>query len=133
MYAIILIVGDNVFENLTREIILLSVIPVALIVLIDLIVLIIRKREKNNFKFNYFVKVSLIIASAIVLPLIGGYTIWVILSYIERGILSKNIWYVSLIIFLWICLFVLLIWVYLKTIRELKEDENMKEEVENEQ
>ena len=92
------------FDNLTKEIIYLSLIPVVIILLIDLIAFLFKKKKDDNFKFNYFIKVSLIIANAIVLPLIGGYTIWVILSYIKRGILLKNIWYVALIVFLWMIL-----------------------------
>ncbi len=110
------------FDNLTKEIIYLSVIPVILIILVDIIVFIMKRRKEDHFKFNYFIKVSLIIAIAIVLPLIGGYDIWLILSYLERGILENNIGYVALIIFLWIALLILLIWIYLKTVKEIKED-----------
>lgn len=109
------------FDNLTKEIILLSMVPVILIILIDLIVFIVTRKKKNNFRFNYFIKVSLIIAIAFVLPLIGGYTIWVISNFISRSILSKNIWYTGLLIFLWACLIVLLLWVYLKSLREFNE------------
>ena len=109
------------FDNLTKEIILLSMVPVILIILIDLIVFIVARKKKNNFRFNYFIKVSLIIAIAFVLPLIGGYTIWVISNFISRSILSKNIWYTGLLIFLWACLIVLLLWVYLKSLREFNE------------
>ena len=109
------------FDNLTKEIILLSMVPVILIILIDLIVFIVARKKKNNFRFNYFIKVSLIIAIAFVLPLIGGYTIWVISNFVSRSILSKNIWYTGLLIFLWACLIVLLLWVYLKSLREFNE------------
>ena len=116
------------FDNLTREIILFSVIPVVLVVLIDLIAFIIMRKREKKFRFNYFIKVSLIIANAFVLPLIGGYTIWVILGMAESKTIGDNLWYIALLIFLWIILFVLLIWVYLKAIRELKTDEEIEQE-----
>ena len=121
------------FSNLTKEIILYSVIPVIVIILIDLIALLVMQKKEKKYRFNYFIKVSLIVANAIVLPLIGGYDIWIIESYLKKGIIESNIWYIALIIFLWICLFVLLIWVYLKSIREIKEDEQDKKELEKEE
>ena len=115
------------FENLTREIILFSVIPVVLIILVDLIAFLIIRKKKEHIRFNYFLKISMIIANAFVLPLIGGYTIWVIQGFINRNILGNNLWYAALLIFLWIALFILLLWVYWKTIRELRYDDENKE------
>ncbi len=120
------------FDNLTKEIILLSVIPVAIILIVDFIALILKRKDNEKFKYNYFIKVSLIIAIAFVLPLIGGYDIWLIISYKERDILTENIWYIGLIIFLWLMLLILLIWTYLKTMKEIKEDNKEKEKMENE-
>lgn len=114
------------FNNLPMEIIWLSVIPVIIIVLIDLIAFILMRKKDKSFRFNYLIKVSLLMACSFVLPLIGGYTIWVILKYIKENVLHNNILYVALLIFLWICLFILFIWIYMKTKRELKEDDDRK-------
>ncbi len=125
------------FDNLTREIIFLSVVPVAVILLADLIAFIVlRKKEKQKFRFNYFIKISIILAIGFVLPLIIGYTIWVIVSFSTKKILYDNILYVTLLIFLSLCLFVLLIWIYLKSIKymdshdELEVEEHPEEESE---
>ena len=112
-------------DNLTREIVLYSLVPVVIIVIIDFIAyFVMRKKEENErFSFNYFIKVSLIIAISFVISLIGGYDIWLIGNYIRRGILSNNIWYVALIVFLWVALLTLLIWLYLKSLKEFKEEQ----------
>lgn len=117
------------FNNIPKEIIWLSMFPVVLILLIDLISLLIMRKKDKNFKFNYLIKISLLIANAFVLPLIGGYTIWIILKFINDGTLANNILYTALLIFLWIILLVLFIWVYMKARRELNEDEQEKEYV----
>lgn len=107
------------FSNLTKEIILYSMIPVIVIVLIDLLLLLLKKKktEVQKFKFNYLIEVSLILAVSLVLPLITGYTIWVIESFWKRNILFNNYLYVLLIIFLSLCLLTLIIWTYLKLLR----------------
>lgn len=120
------------FNNLTREIISLAVIPVIVILIVDLFFVLIFRNKDESFRYNYFIKISLILAIAIVLPLITGYTIWIITSFLERNIFSSNLWYIGLLIFLTICLLVLLIWVYLKSLRRLiydSIDDEKKEEL----
>lgn len=126
------------FDNLTKEIIFLSVVPVAVILLADLIAFIfLRSKENQKFRFNYFIKISIILAISFVLPLIIGYTLWVIVSFSAKKILYDNIMYIALLIFLSLCLFVLLIWIYLKSIKYMNshnelevEEENVQEETE---
>ena len=107
------------FNSLTKEIILYSLIPVVVIVLLDLLLLIIMKRRDDNekFRFSYLIQISLIVAIAFVLPLIVGYTAWVIESFWRREILFSNFAYVGLIAFLSLCLLTLIIWTYLKLLR----------------
>lgn len=111
------------FNNLPKEIIWFSMIPVIIILVIDLIAFLLIRKKDKGFRFNYLIKISLLVANSFVLPLIGGYTIWIILKFINEGILLDKILYVALLIFLWITLLVLFIWVYMKARRELKEDE----------
>ncbi len=120
------------FDNLPKEVILFSMIPVIVIVVVDLIAFLFMIKKEKGFKFNYFIKISLLVANAFVLPLIGGYTIWTILKFINKGVLENNILYVALLIFLWIVLFILFIWVYMKARRELKSDEQLEVEENNE-
>ena len=119
------------FENLTKEIILLSLIPVVVIALIDIVAFFIMKKKYRNYRFNYFFKISAIIAISFVLPLIAGYTVWVIKSFSEKGIIGNNIWYILLIIFLWIFLLIILINLYRKTLLNANEDEKIDKIVEN--
>ncbi len=116
------------FNNLTKEIIALAVIPVIVILIVDLIFVLVFRNKNESFRYNYLIKISLIIAIAIVLPLITGYTIWVIESFTNRGILMDNMWYIILIIFLTLALLVLLIWIYLKSLRNLIYEEIDEEE-----
>ena len=125
------IVGDvKMFENLTTEIILLSLVPVVIIGIIDLVAFLIMKKKYRNYRFNYFFKLSSIIAISFVLPLIAGYTIWVVEKFIDKGIVGSNILYLILIFFLWILLFILLIALYRKTIKNANEDEKIDKIVE---
>lgn len=107
------------FSDLTKEIILYSMIPVVVIVLIDLLLLLLMKKKKDEerFRFNYLIEISLIVANSLVLPLITGYTIWIIESFWKRGIFFNNFAYILLIIFLSLCLLALIIWTYLKLLR----------------
>ena len=116
------------FNNLTKEIICLSMIPVIIIVVIDLIAFLVMRKKEKSYRFNYLIKISLLIANAFVLPLIGGYTIWIIMKFNSEGVLLNNILYVALLVFLWIVLLTLFIWVYMKTTRELNEDREENEE-----
>ena len=119
------------FSNLTREIILYSMIPVIVIVLIDLLLLVVMKKKEDydKFKFNYLIEFSLILANAFVLPLITGYTIWVIESFWKRGIFFNNFAYIVLIIFLSLCLLTLIIWTYLKLLRLTGNDDIKNDDV----
>ena len=110
------------FDNLTTEIILLAVVPVVIIGIIDLIAFFIIKRKYRNYRFNYFFKLSSIIAISFVLPLIAGYTIWVITTFQKRSLLGSHLLYLLLIIFLWIFLFILLAVLYKKTKENALED-----------
>lgn len=116
------------FNNLTKEIIYLSMIPVVVIVVIDLIAFLIMRKKEKSYRFNYLIKISLLIANSFVLPLIGGYTIWIIMRYYSKGILMNNILYIALLVFLWVVLLTLFIWIYMKTNRELIEDEELNED-----
>ena len=113
------------FSNLSKEIILYSMIPVAIIVLIDLIlfVLIQKKNETQKLRFSYLIEISIILAISIVIPLITGYTIWVIESFWKREILFSSFMYVALLIFLSMCMLILIIWTYLKLLRLIGMDD----------
>ena len=115
------------FRNLPKEIIFYSMIPFILIVLFDIILFFtIRKKEidnetkeediKKNFNYHYLMKLSMMIGIGFVLPLICGYTWWVIESFLRREIFFDNFAYIVLIIFLSLCLLTLIIWIYLKSL-----------------
>lgn len=120
------------FKNLPKEIIWYSMLPFILIVLFDVILFItIRKKEsgtreediKKNFNYHYLMKLSMMIGIAFVLPLICGYTWWVIESFLAREIFFDNFTYIVLIIFLCVCLLTLIIWIYLKALDLTKNNE----------
>lgn len=113
------------FGSITTEILLLSLLPVIIIGIIDLIALLVLKKKYRNYRFNYFFELTTIFAIGLVLPLIVGYTIWIIKTFSERGIVSSNIWYVVLLIFLSLFLFVMLIILFCKTLKNAKEDEKI--------
>ena len=116
--------------NLTTEIILLSLVPVVIIGIIDLVAFFVMKKKYRNYRFNYFFKLSSIIAISFVLPLIAGYTIWIFTTFNKRSILGNNIPYLLLIVFLWIFLLVLLAILYKKTMANANEDEKIDKIVE---
>ena len=118
------------FDNLTKEIIILSLIPILIIGIIDLIVFLIMKRKYRNYRFNYFFKLSSIIAISMVLSLISGYTIWIFKSFGKRGIIGSNIWYLLLLVFLWIYLLIMLIVMYVRLMKNANEDEKIDKIVE---
>ena len=90
------IVGDvKMFDNLTKEIIILSLIPIV------------------------------IIGISMVLSLISGYTIWIFKSFGKRGIIGSNIWYLLLLVFLWIYLLIMLIVMYVRLMKNANEDEKI--------
>ena len=98
------------FDNLSMEIIYYSVIPVLVIALIALFALIYsKKKDKNQYKYSYIVKISSIIMISLVLPLIIGYTIWLTGRYINRGTLSSNLGFIIILAILSILLIILLV------------------------
>ena len=111
-----------IFENLTKEIVYLCFIPFIIIVLVDILAFIIMRKKDKKFRFNYFIKVSIIIAIGFVLPLIAGYTAWVIKSFSERNIISSNLWYIILLVVLSIVLFGILIAVYRLSLKDITTD-----------
>ena len=111
------------FSNLTREMICYSVLPTVAVSLIGIILFFVaRNKEFKGFKVNYIVKITLMLANSFVLPLICGYTIWVIESFWVRDLFFSNIPYIALIIFLSLSLLVLIIWIYLKLLKSIKND-----------
>ena len=97
------------FDNLTMEIFYYSVIPVAIIALITLLILIFSKKNKDYYKYNYIIKVSLIIMISLVLPLMIGYTLWLIQRYLTKGIILSNMVYIVILCSIIIALIALLI------------------------
>lgn len=112
------------FDNLTKEIFSYSVIPAAILVLIILVLLLAgKKKDGNYFKYNYSIKILLSITIGLVLPLITGYTIWVFLKYINRGIVMSNMLYMVLLVALIISLVILLGVICKKLYREINDVE----------
>ena len=111
------------FSNLTKEIFIYSVIPAAILAVVILILLIVGKKKDNNFfKYNYFIKILLLIIIGLVLPLIIGYTIWRYESFTSKSTLGSNILYMVLLIVLIISLIVLLVVVCNKLLKSVRKD-----------
>ena len=111
------------FDNLTMEIFYFSLIPVAVLAVVTLFILLFsRKNENNYYKYNYIIKILLIIMISLVLPLITGYTIWVFLRYLAKGILLANIIYIIILCILTIALIILLIVISRKLYNILNEE-----------
>lgn len=109
------------FDNLTKEIFIYSAIPAGILALIVLILLLVGKKKDNNiFKYNYFIKILLILIIGLVLPLITGYTIWVFERFSNQNTLSSNWFYLVLLILLIIALIGLLITICKKLINGIK-------------
>ena len=99
-------------DNLSKEMFYYSVIPVLVVAIIGLVVLILGSKKKNaahKYRYNYIVKVLLIIIISLVLPLVIGYTIWLTKRYVSSGILFNNIGYVIVLSLLALALIILLI------------------------
>ena len=107
------------FSNLTKEIIYYSLIPVAILTLICLVLLIIRKKENNAFKYNYIIKILLMLIDGIVLSLIIGYSVWATARFIRNGTLSANIIYVIIFVVLIFALAILLLFTCMKLYNNL--------------
>lgn len=98
------------FNNLPIEVFYFSLIPAVMIALVALFIFIfLRKKENIQYKYNYIMKVLLIIMISFVLPVIVGYSVWRILRYISLGILLSKIVYVIILCILIIALIILLI------------------------
>ncbi len=83
------------FDRFPAEIFYYSIIPVCVIALIALVILMIKKKkDENYYKKSYVIKVSLILIVTLVLPLITGYTIWLLCRYINKGVLLSNLGFV---------------------------------------
>ena len=104
--------------SLTKEIVYYSLIPalVAFIFIIIAYFLCLKKENRNSNYYNYFVKMMIAVMICATLPLITGYTFWVIEMFSNHNVLLENISYVILIVFLSLFLLTLLVWVYLKTL-----------------
>ena len=97
------------FDNLTMEIFYYSLIPVAILFLIALLVLLFTRKKENQYKYNYIIKVLLMICLGLVIPLMIGYGIWTFGRYQSKGILTDNLGYIILLSVVIIALIVLLI------------------------
>ena len=116
------------FNNLTKEIIYYSLIPVMVLVLINLILIIINKRDDNSYKFNYLIKINLMIIDGMVLSLLIGYSVWITLRFIRNGTLVSNMLYVLLFVILIVALVILLLFTCNRLYTNLNgEDEYEKE------
>ena len=117
----------NNFE-LPKEIFYYSIIPVGIIALIILVLLLIGKKKYDNYyKYNYFMKTLMLVIIGLVLPLIVGYTIWILERFINKSIISSNILYILLLIALIVLLVVLLIVICRKLIKSINGSENLSE------
>ncbi len=117
------------FDNLTMEIIYYSAIPAIIFAVFALIFLLFHtKKEKDYYKYNYIIKVSLILMIAFVLPLITGFGIWVLIRCLNKGTIMSNIFYIIILFALVIALIVLLITICKKLYKRFENDaENMNE------
>ncbi len=107
------------FDNLTTEMFYYSVIPVVVIALITLFVLIFAMKKENNYKYSYLIKIFLIIMDSLVLPLILGYTIWLIVRYLNKGILLSNIALIIIFILLIVALITLMVIIFRRLYKEI--------------
>lgn len=108
------------FDNFPQEIINYSIIPVVILAVVILIFLLLsRKNSDNRYKYNYIIRVLLLITISLVLPLITGYTIWFVLRCIDKGILVANIGYVIVLGLLIISLISMLVIICIKIYKGL--------------
>lgn len=97
------------FDNLTKEIIYYSLIPVAILAIFAFILLFIKKKSDSYYKYNYIIKTILLLIDGIVLSLLIGYSVWATMRFINNNTLSNNIIYVILFAVLIVALILLLI------------------------
>lgn len=118
------------FNNLTKEIIVYSLIPVVILALINLVIFILSKLAKRKFyRYNYLIKTGLLLIIGLVLPLITGYGLWIYNHFNTSGTLSSNVGYMILLCVLVIMLIVLLLTISIKLYKSF--NDNQKEETEH--
>ena len=120
------------FDNLTLEIFYYSLIPVAILAIIALLVLVFGRKKENNYKYNYFIKILLILIIGLVLPLIVGYTVWVSRRFYLNNSLLSNIWFIIILILLIIALIILFTYISRKLYNRFKDKVSYEERVSNE-
>ena len=103
---------------LTKEIIYYSLIPAFLAFVMIMIAYFanLKKKKQASLFWNYFVKSMVIVMICATLPLIMGFTFWIIERFSSNNTILEHMMYIILIIFLVLVLMALLIWVYLKTL-----------------
>ena len=117
------------FDNLTKEIFIYSLIPAFVIALICIILIVVSKKKgENAYKFNYAIKVLILLIVRLVLPLITGYSIWVYERMVSKNILASNIFYLLLLIALIIALIALLIAACYKLFQSFHDREELEED-----
>ena len=117
------------FDNLTKEIFIYSLIPAFVIALICIILIVVSKKKgENAYKFNYVIKVLILLIVGLVLPLITGYSIWVYERMVAKNILASNIFYLLLLIALIIALIALLIAACYKLFQSFNNREELEED-----
>lgn len=121
------------FNNLTKEIVYYSLIPVTIIALIILFLIIIGKKKSDNYyKYNYSIKVFLSILVAFILSIMIGYTIWVYERVINLGTIKGNILYMILLAIVVIALFISLVFILYKLYQSLNYSNEEEKEFQNE-
>ena len=96
------------FDNLAKEIIYYSLVPVWVLELICFILIVKKKKDKDDYKFNYMIKVILMIIDGMVLSLLIGYSVWTISKMVSNGVVFPNIIYIIILVLLIVALAVLL-------------------------
>ena len=96
------------FDNLTKEIIFYSLIPVVILALIGLVLVVVKKKDEKKYKYDYLIKIILLLINGLVLPLLIGYSVWATKRFITNNTLGLNIGYVIIFTILIIALAVLL-------------------------
>lgn len=118
------------FDNLTKEIIYYSFIPVILLAIIGLVLLVVKKKEDNKYKYNYVIKIILMLIDGLVLSLLIGYAVWATERFIRNGTVSSNVIYILLFVVLIIALIVLLVLTCTKLYHNLNNNDNYLDEKE---
>ena len=109
------------FDNLTMEIFYYSLIPVAILAIVALLILVFGRKKENNYKYNYFIKILLILIIGLVLPLIIGYTAWIIKRYYLSNSLLPNIGFIVILVLLIIALIILFTYISRKLYNRFKD------------